>query len=679
MSENLICRVFDSVSALALVQGEDRSTAIVLGYDAPNDGGGGQFYWNATSVLPPDGAMVLQVTGVASGRWLRITENRTLNFRWFGGKANWYESNGPDPSSYDNLPAMQRVLNYIIAHPEHKTIFVPAAAPGFTYYFSDTIHVYVDVSIEGEGNTLFHYPTTFSFGAAKKGIFFHYPRRYFYVAKQNVPAGNRPQERESTLYWEIRPLSENHNETTYPLWQAGATYAQGATVAFDGRGVKDGGLRRLRFLSISSQLYQADGQQHGVEANCRMEIEDVAVFYFRGCGFRLHGNVADVPGGSNANFWEMRNCVARFNAEHGIHITGGDINAGNINNFDATSNKYWGILDESLLSCAWTNVHTNNNSIYLGSTSRVHIGDVVRKEVNGILHYFGCLKDHIDQEPVVGQTTPYWKHLGASLNEGAWYTTFRTWSRTDSYETLFYYVARKDTVGERPLPGASNSNWTLVGEADTFSANVYFKWNATTTFRGGGAIATTRATSNSVFMAPYNEMNQGHILLRGGAILFGGETGTPVLEGTFLRGGGGLGTPNGSFSAAGFRSYDGSYSLEFGNYGRDLIRTPRIVEYAVGAFQLSNYNTPGSTFVHQTIPNGKTLVGSPADVTGKRYQFNGGDLSVTGGDFYAEVGVGVNAVLRKIVPFVPITANQHGTHPAFATAQEAIAWLLSRT
>ncbi|MBF9224268.1 hypothetical protein [Hymenobacter ruricola] len=647
--------VFDNLVDLAGTLGATHDTATLLGRNTPGDGGGSPFFWDDSSTATGDGVMVVQVPGVAQGRWVRITENNTLNLCWFGAKADRPESAGTSTSNVqDNLPAMQAALDFVANHSKYRTIYVPSAPVGLSYFFSDTIHVYVNVQIEGEGNLFYDYPTAFSFlGTA--GIHFH-----------------------------TAPTPTSHGDFVAAL-------------------------RRIHFGNIASSPYQADGQKHGVTADCRMIIEDVSVYNFQGCGFRLTGNVP----ASNSSLWEVHRCVARFNAEHGIHVSGSDCNVGNINSFDATSNKYWGILDESIYSCVWTNCHTNNNSVYgdsalTGSTCRVHTGNFVQKVDQGIQYYFACAESNTNQAPVPLQDTTYWTYLGKfdpsatnhqfDLLESQWNTTFDVWNATAAYEKVLYYVARVDNTGQMPeagfisgkWTGFSNATWTSIGEVTTFASNLYYRWNSTRTFRSGGAIATVPVANNSVFVGPYIEGNQGHVLLRGGSILFGGETATPVLEGTFLKGGGGLSVPNGQVASGfGFRSLEeGGYSMEFNNGNRDLVRTKHAVDFTIGSTFGVTYLSPTGvpdlpTFIHdpkppttdalgQPVPAGKTLFGTHYDRAGTRYQFYDGDVSVLAGNFYAEVG----GQLRVITPFVPIAANGYGTHPSFTTAQDAIAWLL---
>lgn len=57
-----------------------------LGYYAPGDGGGGLFYWDATSTDTDNNGTIIKVTAIATGRWKRIYDGNNSNIMadWFG-------------------------------------------------------------------------------------------------------------------------------------------------------------------------------------------------------------------------------------------------------------------------------------------------------------------------------------------------------------------------------------------------------------------------------------------------------------------------------------------------------------------------------------------------------------------------------------------------------------------
>ena len=61
----------------------DGDSLEILGYYTAGDGGGGTFYWDATSTDTDNGGTIIQATGVTTGRWLRVYEG-DINAKWFG-------------------------------------------------------------------------------------------------------------------------------------------------------------------------------------------------------------------------------------------------------------------------------------------------------------------------------------------------------------------------------------------------------------------------------------------------------------------------------------------------------------------------------------------------------------------------------------------------------------------
>lgn len=79
------------------------TAAVSLGYRVPGDGGGGLFYWDASSSAPPDNGLVFAVSHPlhqSPGRWIRLdslpsatvgnarVSNGPLNVRWFGARGD---------------------------------------------------------------------------------------------------------------------------------------------------------------------------------------------------------------------------------------------------------------------------------------------------------------------------------------------------------------------------------------------------------------------------------------------------------------------------------------------------------------------------------------------------------------------------------------------------------------
>lgn len=67
------CEVFADLRAAGTPdRGGAMPTIVILGKTAINDGLGGVFYWSGASTATADDNTI-QVTGVSTGRWLRVT------------------------------------------------------------------------------------------------------------------------------------------------------------------------------------------------------------------------------------------------------------------------------------------------------------------------------------------------------------------------------------------------------------------------------------------------------------------------------------------------------------------------------------------------------------------------------------------------------------------------------
>jgi len=65
-------RTFDTITDLRLQKGTPNVRVNILGGTTISDGLGGDFYWNNVSTAADDNQSVIQVTGVVTGRWIRV-------------------------------------------------------------------------------------------------------------------------------------------------------------------------------------------------------------------------------------------------------------------------------------------------------------------------------------------------------------------------------------------------------------------------------------------------------------------------------------------------------------------------------------------------------------------------------------------------------------------------------
>lgn len=77
----------DSIATLTTAGNEGRfanDRINLLGYFSNNPGvGGGELWWDATSIATPDNGTIFQVSGITTGRWKRKIEG-TVELEWFG-------------------------------------------------------------------------------------------------------------------------------------------------------------------------------------------------------------------------------------------------------------------------------------------------------------------------------------------------------------------------------------------------------------------------------------------------------------------------------------------------------------------------------------------------------------------------------------------------------------------
>lgn len=69
---------FDTVVDLRAVAGSPDVQVLLLGLTSKTDSNGGTYTWDSTSILPDDGFRTLQVTGVTTGRWVRLGNSNTV-------------------------------------------------------------------------------------------------------------------------------------------------------------------------------------------------------------------------------------------------------------------------------------------------------------------------------------------------------------------------------------------------------------------------------------------------------------------------------------------------------------------------------------------------------------------------------------------------------------------------
>ena len=102
---NTCAKFVETIAELVAIQNpREGQVVFVKGYHAPDlfielkpYKGGGNFVWSATSMATPDNGIVFAVSGITTGRWIRLNKNQ-ITPELFGSKGN---------GSYDDRPAFQ--------------------------------------------------------------------------------------------------------------------------------------------------------------------------------------------------------------------------------------------------------------------------------------------------------------------------------------------------------------------------------------------------------------------------------------------------------------------------------------------------------------------------------------------------------------------------------------------
>ncbi len=106
----------NSIADLRELVPEDAHCKIkLLGYYSPNDGGGGDWYWDSASTAVDDSATIVEVIDVDTGRWTRVNDEEFINLKIFGAKGDGIENEGKN---------IQRSINYCSEN--NRVLYVPS-------------------------------------------------------------------------------------------------------------------------------------------------------------------------------------------------------------------------------------------------------------------------------------------------------------------------------------------------------------------------------------------------------------------------------------------------------------------------------------------------------------------------------------------------------------------------
>lgn len=147
-----------NIAELKTRKGSTGAIVELLGYYTSGDEGGGKFYWDNNSTTTDDGGVNIQVTGVTTGRWIRIIEASVYNVKQFGVKGDFVSVDGSGTNDRVNI---QKALDYVSSIDNATLVF-----PKGDYYggnaigaFTGGVHLLLNnansVTIKGENATLY--------------------------------------------------------------------------------------------------------------------------------------------------------------------------------------------------------------------------------------------------------------------------------------------------------------------------------------------------------------------------------------------------------------------------------------------------------------------------------------------------------------------------------------------
>jgi Pectate lyase superfamily protein len=134
--------VFNTYSNLIAATPSAGDTALLLGYGAKGDGGGGDFYWDSASTATPNGGTIVQPSGGGTGRWFRVYDG-PLDVKWFGATGG---------GSTDDHTAIQAAANYAGSLATYGSVYL--SPPAVAYKITTAIDIPQGVNFIGDGGRI---------------------------------------------------------------------------------------------------------------------------------------------------------------------------------------------------------------------------------------------------------------------------------------------------------------------------------------------------------------------------------------------------------------------------------------------------------------------------------------------------------------------------------------------
>lgn len=321
---------------------------------------GGQFLLYSGSDAADNGMIF---TDALSQKWKRVTTGDRISAQWYGAEAYAV-------SSHDSRADILAARDYIYAHTDFKTLYIPADSRGF-YYCSDELAFNKSIRILGDGTI--NYPTTYiQFAPHKTGFVFSY------------------------------------------------------TSGQNGFGVD------LENLMLEGQTNNdpRDVTKHCITTKAFTRIDNVTILQYDGNGIDMSA-CALAPSGDNNNYGNVDLSVIRnvniTYCTNGIFLEGCDANSILFDNINVASNRRWGVYDNGFLGNMYLKPHAafNGVPIIAGANAVVLYSDKYYAARPGHDGYFGDIGSNINKQP---DTNPdYWYEV-STMTYNVWDNSTRYYS-----------------------------------------------------------------------------------------------------------------------------------------------------------------------------------------------------------------------------------------------------------
>lgn len=173
----------------------------------------------------------------------------------------------------------------------------------------------------------------------------------------------------------------------------------------------DGSILRSVFLDGGYSAGATSTSYHAIDTNCRVTVEDCQAYNWGGNGLNI---VAAAGGGTglegNANCFAVSRFAA-YSCQHGIYVNGADANAGVVVLSDTSTNRGWGVNDESFLGNTYVACHASGNTSGPYRTTNANASTVL----------LGCYAEGGQPVPALaGNTLVQGGTWGGGIDTGVW-------------------------------------------------------------------------------------------------------------------------------------------------------------------------------------------------------------------------------------------------------------------